>query len=97
MEDEKNLRTKLFQYLDGVLSVSQKKFIIENKPDKERRAWARILIQTINSYGKLLESEELEIRIEEFKIQKFDEIKYLVGLDISYFFTKNEEWGVIAR
>lgn len=64
MENEKKLRTKLFRYLDDVLSVSQKKFTTENKLDKERRAWARILIQAINSYGKLLESEELEIRIE---------------------------------
>ena len=67
MENEKRLRTKLFQYLDDVLSVSQKKFTLENKPDKERRAWARILIQTINSYGKLLESEKLEIRIEDLE------------------------------
>ena len=67
MEDEKRLRNKLFQYLDGVLSVSQKKFNIENKPDKERRAWARILIQAINSYGKLLESEMLEMRVEDLE------------------------------
>ena len=67
MENEKKLRTKLFQYLDDVLDVSQKKFKTENKTDKERRAWARILIQAINSYGKLLESEELEIRIEELE------------------------------
>ena len=67
MEKEKKLRTKLFQYLDDVLDVSQKKFKTENKTDKERRAWARILIQAINSYGKLLESEELEIRIEELE------------------------------
>ena len=67
MENEKKLRTKLFQYLEDVLDVSQKKFKTENKTDKERRAWARILIQAINSYGKLLESEELEIRIEELE------------------------------
>jgi transcription elongation GreA/GreB family factor len=67
VEDEKRLRKKLFQHLDEVLSVSQKKFTIENKPDKERRAWARILIQAINSYGKLLECETLEIRIEELE------------------------------
>ena len=43
------------------------KFKIENKPDKERRAWARILIQAINSYGKLLESETLEMRVEDLE------------------------------
>ena len=67
MGNEKKLRTKLFQHLEDVLIVSQKKFKLENKTDKERRAWARILIQAINSYGKLLESEELEIRIEELE------------------------------
>jgi len=67
MENEKKLRKKLFQHLEDILDVSQKKFKTENKTDKERRAWARILIQTINSYGKLLEFEELEIRIEELE------------------------------
>ena len=67
MENEKRLRKNLFQHLEEILSVSQKKFGIENKPDKERRAWARILIQAINSYGKLLEYETLEIRIEELE------------------------------
>jgi hypothetical protein len=67
MGNEKKLRTKLFQHLEDILIVSQKKFNTENKTDKERRAWARILIQAINSYGKLLESEELEIRIEELE------------------------------
>ena len=67
MENEKKLRKKLFQHLEDILDVSQKKFKTENKTDKERRAWARILIQAINSYGKLLEFEELEIRIEELE------------------------------
>ena len=67
MENEKRLRKKLFQHLEDILDVSQKKFKTENKTDKERRAWARILIQAINSYGKLLEFEELEIRIEELE------------------------------
>jgi hypothetical protein len=67
VENEKRLRNKLFQYLEDVLSVSQKKFKTENKTDKERRAWARILIQAINSYGKLLESETLEMRVEDLE------------------------------
>ena len=67
MENEKGLRKKLFEHLDVVLSVSQKKFEAQSKPDKERRAWARIMIQAINSYGKLLEYEELERRIEDLE------------------------------
>ena len=63
MENEKGLRKKLFEHLDVVLSVSQKKFEAENKSDKERRAWGRILIQAINAYGKLLSYDELEMRI----------------------------------
>jgi hypothetical protein len=67
VENEKGLRNKLFQYLEDVLSISLKKFKTENKTDKERRAWARILIQAINSYGKLLESETLEMRVEDLE------------------------------
>ena len=69
MENEKGLRKKLFEHLDVVLSVSQKKFEAQSKPDKERRAWARILIQAINSYGKLLEYEELETRVEDLEVK----------------------------
>ena len=69
MESEKKLRKKLFEHLDAVLSVSQKKFESESKSDKERRAWARLLVQAINSYGKLLEYEELETRIDDLEVK----------------------------
>ena len=69
MENEKGLRKKLFEHLDAVLSVSQKKFESESKSDKERRAWARLLVQAINSYGKLLEYEELETRIDDLEVK----------------------------
>ena len=69
MENEKGLRKKLFEHLDAVLSVSQKKFESESKSDKERRAWARLLVQAINSYGKLLEYEELETRIDDLEMK----------------------------
>ena len=69
MENEKGLRKKLFEHLDVVLSVSQKKFESESKSDKERRAWARLLVQAINSYGKLLEYEELETRIDDLEVK----------------------------
>jgi hypothetical protein len=63
VENEKRHKEKLFEHLDAVLSVSQKKFESESKSDKERRAWARILIQAINAYGKMLSYDELETRI----------------------------------
>ena len=69
MENEKGLRKKLFEHLDAVLSVSQKKFESESKSDKELRAWARLLVQAINSYGKLLEYEELETRIDDLEVK----------------------------
>ena len=58
--DEKEARTRLFSVLDDVLSVSHKKFNVKNKQEKERRAWARILLQSIQVYGKLLDGEKLE-------------------------------------
>jgi len=67
MENENNRRIRLFQYLDDVLSVSHKKFIINNKASKERRSWGRLLVSSISVYGKLLENEELELRVEELE------------------------------
>ena len=65
--DEKKARAKLFSVLDDVLSVSHEKFSVKNKTEKDRRAWARILMQAIQTYGKLLDGaklEELERRLD---------------------------------
>ena len=40
---------------------------MNNKTDKERRSWARLLVSSIGVYGKLLESEELELRVMELE------------------------------
>ena len=53
-------RKGLFKDLKDILEVSQKKFLINNKPDKERRAWARVSITAIQAYGKLLETHQLD-------------------------------------
>lgn len=58
-----NLRTKLFNTLDVVLSVSQKKFEMETKSDADRQAWGRLIVNAANSCGKLLDVEEPEERI----------------------------------
>ena len=40
---------------------------MNNKTDKERRSWARLLVTSIGVYGKLLETEELEQRVLELE------------------------------
>jgi hypothetical protein len=53
-------RKQLFQHLNDILSVSQKKFKTENKKDYSRWKWGNLSIKAINAYGKLLDSHELE-------------------------------------
>ena len=53
--------------MDDVLAISHKKFDVNNKTDKERRSWARLLVTSIGVYGKLLEAEELELRVLELE------------------------------
>lgn len=62
-----NARKNLFSKLDTVLKVSEKKFKIEQKKDCTRLKWGRLLVQTVQAYGKLLETEELELRVEELE------------------------------
>jgi Iap family predicted aminopeptidase len=64
---EKEPREHLFEYLDSVLNVSKKKFEMENKLDADRQAWGRLIVNAVNSYGKLLETEELELRVEKLE------------------------------
>ena len=68
--NEKEARKRLFDCLDVYLSVSQKKFDVNNKRDVERRAWARIGLQTINAYGKLLESVQIDTLMKEIEAIK---------------------------
>jgi len=65
--DVKVVRSRLFKHLDGVLKVSQEKFSRERNSDSNRRSWARILVNAIEAYAKILhdvELEEIERRLE---------------------------------
>jgi len=53
--------------LGTVLEVAEKKFKTTNVPGKDRRSWGRLIVQAVNSYGKLLESAELEERVEKIE------------------------------
>jgi len=68
-------REGLFKRLTTVLDVSQKKFEINNKPDHNRLKWGRLMVQAINTYGKLLETTQLDQLAEDVK-----KIKEKVGL-----------------
>jgi len=62
-------RQRLFNYLDGILALSHEKFEVNNKKDETRLKWGRLMVQAIGTYGKLLETEELEQRVEKLEEQ----------------------------
>ena len=62
--EAKELRTKLFQHLNGVLGRAEKKVKNKNTKNVDALSWNRIIIQAVNAYGRLIESEDLEQRLE---------------------------------
>jgi hypothetical protein len=56
----KERRQSLFCTLEHVLAVAKTKFDKEKASNSERRAWGRLIVQAIESYGRLLLSEKLE-------------------------------------
>ena len=60
--EAKDLRNKLFQHLKSVLDRAEKK--AKNRKTKDSLSWNRIIIQAVNAYGRLIEAEDLEQRLE---------------------------------
>ena len=65
--NEKDRREPLFQHLDSVLKVAQKKFKTDKRENSERIRWGSLIIKAVHEYGYLLKSEEIEIRISELE------------------------------
>jgi len=60
----KDHRDRLFQHLNGVLRLAQKKYDLKNgQSDQRKLAWGRLIIQAVSAYGRLLDTEELEERV----------------------------------
>ena len=68
----KDHRKKLFQHLDGVLERAEKKTKNKNTKNGDALSWNRIIIQAVSAYGKLLNMEELEQRIESLELKLKD-------------------------
>lgn len=69
--NQKKLEERLFRNLETVLDVSLKKFKNHRKKDKTRLAWARIILQSINSYcslRSLVTLEALRVRVEALEV-----------------------------
>lgn len=64
---EKDRREPLFQHLDSVLKVSQKKFKTSSRENTERIRWGNLIIKAVHEYGFLLKSDELELRVRELE------------------------------
>ena len=64
----KDHREQLFQHLNGVLGLAQKKYDLKNgQSDQRKLAWGRLIIQAVSAYGRLLDTEELEERVAELE------------------------------
>ena len=51
----------MFAYLQKVLDVSDKKFSIDRgNRDATRLKWGRLIVQSVQTYGSLLETTELD-------------------------------------
>ena len=62
--DAKEHRTKLFGYLDGVLCRAEKKVKNPKTNNSDKLSYERVIVQAVNSYGKLIENADLEQRLE---------------------------------
>ena len=65
-------RKQLFKYLDDSLELSHKKLHTKRKDELVCLAWGRFMVNMINAYGKLMETEELEQRVEKLEEQVKD-------------------------
>jgi len=72
---EKNPREALFKELKALMDVSHKKFHRKKKKDEGLQIrWGNLLLKAINTYGSLLETEELELRVEKLEEQFKDAV-----------------------
>lgn len=68
--DLREQRKRLFSLLNHVIQTCTEKFDREKARNSDRQKWARILINCVDSYGKLLETsalEDLENRIDDLE------------------------------
>ena len=59
-KSERERNSRLFQSLELVLAMAEKRLNDHNNPDEKKQAWARILIQTVKAYGDLYKLQDLE-------------------------------------
>jgi len=64
-----NRRERLFQELDECLDLFHRKLHRQKQDASEQMGYGRLLLNTINSYAKLLDTEELEVRVEKLESQ----------------------------
>lgn len=68
--DATNRRKRLFHYLDDVLRLSQRKFNYERTDSAARLSYGRLLVSTVDSYRKLLDSVQIEDFAKEVQLIK---------------------------
>jgi hypothetical protein len=53
-------RIRLFQVLDLIIKVSEEKFRKVTASNPDRQKWARVLVSTIECYGKIMTDSQLD-------------------------------------
>ena len=71
--DVAETRKRLFSKLDYVLSLSEEKIRRVKVRDDATQKWCRILVSCVDSYGKLLETVQLDDL--QSRIEKLEELK----------------------
>ena len=66
LEQEKG-REWVLQRLHEAIAFSEKKYKHHNKKDERSLKWLRAMVQACQVYGKIWESEEIELRIEKLE------------------------------
>jgi len=66
---ENNRRERLFKELDEALTLFHKKLHRQKQDEYKQMGWGRLMVNTLNVYGKLLETDEMEKRIEKLEAQ----------------------------
>lgn len=69
-------RKALFSCLSTVLTLSLEKFKVNNKTDERRLKWGRLVVNAVGTYGKLLETVQLDQMMKEIEA-----IKEHVGME----------------
>jgi len=73
--NETKERKQCFQRLTRILDYAEKKIFDHKKKDEGMRVrWCNVVIKAVDSYGRLLQTDEQELRIQKLEEQMKDAV-----------------------